>query len=1229
MDRYNNHPREILGIDSLQETQNAFARMTRTTVVLLDAKGKMSTFPFADYDFLGIFTGEKKLKPEWAERIQAVFSREIRPDETIYLDVGRDGLSVALVPIHFRHAFLGAWLIGYVRMNEGEDEAMEQTVQMPSPSTVATRAAFEQMSSLIASLNILLGQMYFSKVQTSQFAIDLEKNMASLEQSTNLLRTFIDSSDASMYLCDYHTGELLMVNRRYCENINRSMDEVLGQKCWKVNGVSDDGFCPICPREKLLDAKGNILPPYTWQFHHREQNRWIQCTNQVIEWEEGRLAQMVTLYEITDEIRMREQLAHLAYYNRNSLLQNGEKLVADLNDTLPGAGPNNQFLICYQVTSIVDFNSLYGRDAGNELFQVIARWISAELQGRCSVYHIESNRFCVRLCDCDLDEAVGVANAIRSRFSDAVWTIPIAEEEITCFVSAVFSVVGVYDSVIHGDVVDLIHRTLATAAKTNMIYVYDRTKDLEMQSLIQFEFTLKSAVKNQMHGFEVHYQPIVEVESGVWKGLEALCRWKNDRGENVSPAVFIPEVEKLGLICILGEWVLESSLAMCKSLGLDKLDGFYLSVNVSPTQVIEDGFTEKVFALLRKYDYPGQKLNLELTESTALTFNEHTVSVITELRSHDVRTALDDFGSGYSQFNALKNLPVSYLKTEKDFIVGIEQDTYLQYYFYIMSEIAHANNMKLIAEGIETQEQLDIIKNNGADYIQGYYFSKPLTRQALEAHLEKFKQNDESFVSSGKEPLDIDKWLHSREAYTVTPHLFLLLNQCMQLLLSEDDIAHSFPAVLQVVGRHFGVKRACAGVLDAKDGCLRGFYEWQPEGVAPYAETIPEAEREGFISDVTAALQKQSIIVASSTRNTLSDLGKRLYRNNIRSMLVLPLMDKARAVQCGWIGFDDIREREWIPEEIIMLWNLSMMMQSSILNDSLRSAVDQKQEALFRVLESTGMPVIISNLATHDVLWTNSSFQKHFLTESIAQKTKCHELLCASEETCANCPSGTLSAPHEAAPISFEYYDPSFDKTFIIYTSILEWENENAIIEYMLDISDFARTKNQLNHLLSMDPLTDTLNKNALISALESKLIAADQADAPLSIAFVDVDNMKGINQAYGLSKGNDLLRCVVDSLRKSIRAYDSIGRVGGDKFVVVFENCRAKVAHARMLKAQVLLSKSIVTPDKGTVTFSYGIAENSDRPGKTSASALVDLCAERMRTRQRAAGVDSGVLGD
>lgn len=100
MDRKDNHLREILGIDSLYATQNAFAQMTRTAVVLLDANGNMSTPPNTEHDFYGIFTSDKKLKKEWTERIRGVFSQEMTPGETIYLDAGMDGLSVALVPIH-------------------------------------------------------------------------------------------------------------------------------------------------------------------------------------------------------------------------------------------------------------------------------------------------------------------------------------------------------------------------------------------------------------------------------------------------------------------------------------------------------------------------------------------------------------------------------------------------------------------------------------------------------------------------------------------------------------------------------------------------------------------------------------------------------------------------------------------------------------------------------------------------------------------------------------------------------------------------------------------------------------------------------------------------------------------------------------------------------------------------------------------------------------------------
>ncbi len=285
----------------------------------------------------------------------------------------------------------------------------------------------------------------------------------------------------------------------------------------------------------------------------------------------------------------------------------------------------------------------------------------------------------------------------------------------------------------------LIERGLDRSKSEGKIVTYDHKIDEEFKQHLKLEVSLRECIKQGMKGFDVYYQPIVCAKSGRWRGLEALCRWNSPDFGPVPPLVFIHEAEQMGLIGPLGNWVLETAIGQCKYWGLDAIDGFLLEVNFSPLQMADRALADNVLQLLHQYDYPGSRLCIEITESRELNFSEHVIASIKNLLQHNIDVALDDFGTGYSSFQNLKNVLVSMLKTERQFVADIEQNDYLKNLFHTMVNLAHAASMELVAEGIETKSQLDLILETGADYIQGYYYSQPLPSSEMAKLIDKFK----------------------------------------------------------------------------------------------------------------------------------------------------------------------------------------------------------------------------------------------------------------------------------------------------------------------------------------------------------------------------------------------------------------------------------------------------------------------------------------------------------
>jgi EAL domain-containing protein (putative c-di-GMP-specific phosphodiesterase class I) len=243
-----------------------------------------------------------------------------------------------------------------------------------------------------------------------------------------------------------------------------------------------------------------------------------------------------------------------------------------------------------------------------------------------------------------------------------------------------------------------------------------------------------------MMGFDVYFQPIVDAGSKKWIGLEALARWDSPQFGRIPPLVFIRIAEKLGLINKVGQWVLDRAIGICAELGLEQYEGFFLDVNLSMSQLFDEALIGKVLVALQKHKFPASCLSLEVTESEEFIQTDYSQTTIERLKSLEIRIALDDFGTGYSNFNNLRNLPVSLLKTEKEFIDNITTDEYQQFLSRVIVEMAHAAGMKLVAEGVETPEQLEHLMKNGTDYYQGYLFAKPLSKAELAANKVRFEQ---------------------------------------------------------------------------------------------------------------------------------------------------------------------------------------------------------------------------------------------------------------------------------------------------------------------------------------------------------------------------------------------------------------------------------------------------------------------------------------------------------
>ena len=251
-------------------------------------------------------------------------------------------------------------------------------------------------------------------------------------------------------------------------------------------------------------------------------------------------------------------------------------------------------------------------------------------------------------------------------------------------------------------------------------------KDLETRDIerLTFENELIEAVKNKQ--LTVHYQPKWNVRKNDFSGMEALVRWIHPTRGMISPFEFIPIAEENGLIVDIGNFVLNESCKLIKKIKEEYNEEYHISVNLSARQFSDSDIVGIVKAAIEEHQIDAHLLDLEVTESMVMTDINSSIKTLKQLKQYGISISIDDFGTGHSSLAYLKKLPVDTLKIDRTFVKNLENNSDDLMIVLSILGLAHNLQLSVVAEGAETKPQVDILTENGCDFIQGYYFSKPL-----------------------------------------------------------------------------------------------------------------------------------------------------------------------------------------------------------------------------------------------------------------------------------------------------------------------------------------------------------------------------------------------------------------------------------------------------------------------------------------------------------------------
>lgn len=387
-------------------------------------------------------------------------------------------------------------------------------------------------------------------------------------------------------------------------------------------------------------------------------------------------------------------------------------------------------LLVMDLDDFKEINDTLGHIAGDSLLVEVSARLKNTLRKVDTIARFSGDEFAILLPHTDEEQAAIAAQKVLRILQE-----PFTLEDVVITITTSIGI-AVYPA--HGLDAHALYRYADIAmyvAKRNKIgfSVYSEEEDEHSVSRLSMLNDLRYAIEQDE--LSIKYQPVYKMPGTSMHGVEALARWNHPTIGIINPEIFISLAEQAGLINSLTYWVIDNGISQI-SQWLDLEPGLCISINLSVYSLKDPDLIEKISQSLEKYSYPAEKLTLEITESATMENPLHAIQLLTELRKMGIQLSIDDFGTGFSSMSYLKQLPVSNLKIDKSFVIGMDQDKDNETIVRSTIDLAHNLGLGVVAEGVETDVVLQMLKEYSCDLAQGYYLSEPLTAEELTAKLQ-------------------------------------------------------------------------------------------------------------------------------------------------------------------------------------------------------------------------------------------------------------------------------------------------------------------------------------------------------------------------------------------------------------------------------------------------------------------------------------------------------------
>lgn len=482
-----------------------------------------------------------------------------------------------------------------------------------------------------------------------------------------------------------------------------------------------------CWSTPIISSKGHVVG--TFAFYYREKREPDVFHRRLVD-------VCVNLCALALEREAaRAEIQKLAFYDALTELPNRSLLLAKAEQAIAGAARDSTPLavLFVDLDRFKQINDTLGHTVGDDVLRLAAQSLAQGRRSSDIIGRLAGDEFVLVLPQCDGNHAADIAEQIQINLSR-----PQRVGDVTHVLSAS---IGISLFPENGEDIETLLRRAdiamyeAKASQRGGFSFFSNEMNLRAQERLALEAALRQAIREKQ--LRLFYQPQIRLADGAIYGVEALARWHHPVLGEISPVRFIPLAEDCGLIGELGLWVLEEACRQMADWRSRGIDVPVVAVNLSPTNFHNADLPDIIAELLQRFALGPQQLTLEITENVLLDGNVGTLASIDDIRDLGVRLSMDDFGTGYSSLSYLRRLPVSELKLDKSFVRDLQHDQTARALSEAVIRIGESLQLVVVAEGVEDQAQLNLLKQQGFHVIQGFLLSRPLAAPALEAWLAK------------------------------------------------------------------------------------------------------------------------------------------------------------------------------------------------------------------------------------------------------------------------------------------------------------------------------------------------------------------------------------------------------------------------------------------------------------------------------------------------------------